>query len=258
MLHSHTLYGTAPSEDTGLAAVMQMGESLLNLCNSHDLVITNTVLQQSNRYKTSWRHPRSKHWHLLDYVIVRRRDIRNVNVTRAMIAADDCWTDHHLIRCVMRLQIAPYNSRGFNSAKQMYITHLLLSCDILYVQEHWLSQDQLAMLNNLSPMHLMTGVSGFGNKEVLSGRPYGGCSIYWRRDLNLTVTQLSTTSRRISALLLSGSDLKMLCINVYMPCESDGDNFDEFSFQLSVVCELISKHSDCHLVLGGDLNVDFA
>jgi len=157
-----------------------------------------------------------------------------------------------------KLRFMTYNSRGFNDSKRMYIAYLLSSCDILYVQEHWLSEEQLAMLNGLSSVHLTTGVSGFSNKDVLSGRPYGGCSIFWRRDLKLTVTQLATTSRRISALLLCGNDFKMICVNAYMPCEPDVSSLDELSFQLSVVQELINKHSDCHIVLGGDLNVDFA
>ncbi|KAJ4942915.1 hypothetical protein JOQ06_005427, partial [Pogonophryne albipinna] len=51
------------------------------------------VGQQKAKYKTSWMHPRSKHWHLIDYVIVRRSDIRDVHITRAMRGAE-CWTDH--------------------------------------------------------------------------------------------------------------------------------------------------------------------
>ena len=92
------------------------------------------------------------------------------------------------------LKFMSFNSRGFNDAKQVYMTHLLSLCDVLYVQEHWLSDDQLVLLNSLSSMHLVTGVCGFGCKDVLTGRPYGGCTIFWRRDLNLTVTQVETTS----------------------------------------------------------------
>ena len=39
----------------------------------------------ANKYKTSWMHPRSKQWHLINYVIVRRRDIRDVRITRATL-----------------------------------------------------------------------------------------------------------------------------------------------------------------------------
>ena len=37
-----------------------------------------------NRNKTPWVHPRSEHWHLIDYVIVRRTDRQDVRVTKTM------------------------------------------------------------------------------------------------------------------------------------------------------------------------------
>ena len=39
----------------------------------HNLSVTNTFFQQSDAGKTLWMHPRSRHWHLLDYIIVRQR-----------------------------------------------------------------------------------------------------------------------------------------------------------------------------------------
>ena len=39
---------------------------LLETRAKHELVITNTLFQMPNKYKTAWQHPRSKHWHVLD------------------------------------------------------------------------------------------------------------------------------------------------------------------------------------------------
>ena len=69
------------------------GLLLLETCAAHDLLITNSVFRLPKRNKTSWMHPRSKHWHLLDYVIIRQRDRRDVRVTKTMCGAE-CWTDH--------------------------------------------------------------------------------------------------------------------------------------------------------------------
>ena len=57
-------------------------------------------------HKNSWMHPRSKHWHLMDYVIVRRRDLNEVQITRAMRGAE-CSTDHCLILSTLRLTLRP-------------------------------------------------------------------------------------------------------------------------------------------------------
>ena len=49
-------------------------------------------------------HPRSKHWHLIDYVIVRRKGRQDVRVTKTMCGAD-CWTDHKLVVSKLTLRI---------------------------------------------------------------------------------------------------------------------------------------------------------
>ena len=51
-------------------------------------------------------HPHSKHWHLIDYVIVRKRDRQDVRVTKAMCSAE-CWTDHRLIVCKLKICVQP-------------------------------------------------------------------------------------------------------------------------------------------------------
>nr|VZI50269.1 unnamed protein product [Spirometra erinaceieuropaei] len=54
----------------------------------HQLVLTNTFCVP-RREKATWRPPRSRQWHLLDYVLVQR----DVLVTKAIAGADG-WTDH--------------------------------------------------------------------------------------------------------------------------------------------------------------------
>ena len=65
---------------------------LLKKCAKHELLITNALFRLTTRNMTSWMHPRSKHWHLTDYVIVRRKD--SDRVTKTMCVAD-CWTKNN-------------------------------------------------------------------------------------------------------------------------------------------------------------------
>ncbi|XP_072178194.1 craniofacial development protein 2-like [Diadema setosum] len=93
------------------------GQLLLTLCAEHGLTITNTLFQLPDIHKTTWMHPRSKHWHLIDYVIIRRRDIQDVRITRAMRGAD-CWTDHLLLRCKLSFSIASRHRRQKSDVKK--------------------------------------------------------------------------------------------------------------------------------------------
>ena len=90
------------------------------------------------------------------------------------------------------LSIISYNCRGYNSVKNSYLNNLLATCDFLFLQEHWLPDDQLVKLGQLNRHFLSHGVSGFGNNEVLSGRPYGGCAILWRSDMQIRVEPVAT------------------------------------------------------------------
>ena len=68
----------------GLGRENANGLLLLTFFSEEGLTITNTLFKQPEIHRVTWMHPRSKHWHLIDYVITRRRDIRDILITRAM------------------------------------------------------------------------------------------------------------------------------------------------------------------------------
>jgi len=56
------------------------------------------------------------------------------------------------------------------------------------------------------------GVIGFGNSEILDGRPFGGCAIIWRASMNLQATPIQCNSRRVCGVLFTNQNIKLLCI----------------------------------------------
>ena len=102
----HIVWGDVIGKN-GMGKANSNGIMLMTKCAEHNLVITNTIFRQQNKNKASWQHPRSKHWHLIDYIIVRKRDQGEVLITKAITGADECWTDHRLISSVMKLKLKP-------------------------------------------------------------------------------------------------------------------------------------------------------
>ena len=80
------------------------GTLLLSMCSQLELIITNTIFQQQTNHKTTWMHPGTKEWHMIDYVITRQRDIKDVNHTRAMCGAST-WSDHKLVKSKLSLRV---------------------------------------------------------------------------------------------------------------------------------------------------------
>ena len=97
------------------------GRLLLKLCGEHQLAITNTIFHQKDSLKTSWMQPQSKHWHLLDYVLVRKWDLKDVLLTRVM-PSEECHTDHCLVRCKLRLQFKPKHKKKGNPNKKLNVS----------------------------------------------------------------------------------------------------------------------------------------
>nr|VZI34572.1 unnamed protein product [Spirometra erinaceieuropaei] len=88
-------HGLRGSNDNGLL--------LLRTCAEHRLILTNTFFCLPVRENATWRHPRSRQWQLLDYVLVKRRDVL---VTKAIAGADG-WTEHRLVISKMRIRPQP-------------------------------------------------------------------------------------------------------------------------------------------------------
>ena len=108
----------------GIGNCNSNGLLLLRTCAEHELLLTNTIFQLPTRKKTTWMHPRSGHWHLIDYIIVRSRDRKDVQVTKAMCGAD-CWTDHRLIISKLKLRIQPpRRPQGKTVSKRLHLAGL--------------------------------------------------------------------------------------------------------------------------------------
>nr|VZI33592.1 unnamed protein product [Spirometra erinaceieuropaei] len=117
---------------------------LFRTCAEHSLILTNTFFCLLEREKATWRHPRSRQWHLLDYVLVRRPYQRDVLVTKA-IAGAYRWTDHRLVISKMRIRLQP-RRRPQGKRPPGNLNVGLLS---LYAHHHHFSNELTQRLDNL-------------------------------------------------------------------------------------------------------------
>ncbi|KAK2171889.1 hypothetical protein NP493_1005g00004 [Ridgeia piscesae] len=86
------------------------GELLLALCSEFELILTNTMFKQKDERKTNWKHPRSRHWYMIDFVITRCRDKMDIHSTRAL-RGGNCCTDHLMFRSKVSFTIRQNHNR---------------------------------------------------------------------------------------------------------------------------------------------------
>ena len=107
----------------GVGSENANGSLLLETCVKHEQAVTNIVFQQANKYKTTWMHPRSKHWHMPDYVLTRKRDLKDVRLIRVMRGTSS-WSDHRLVRCSVFLSASRPHRRRQLKVKQLDVAAL--------------------------------------------------------------------------------------------------------------------------------------
>ncbi|KAK2157210.1 hypothetical protein NP493_1899g00003 [Ridgeia piscesae] len=101
----------------GIGKCYSNGELLLALCSEFELIVF--MFKQNDERKTTWMHPRSRHWHMIDFIITRCRDKMCINSTRAMCGAN-CWTDHQMLRSKLAFRIRQKHNRQGTRAIDSY------------------------------------------------------------------------------------------------------------------------------------------
>ena len=89
----------------GVGWINEAGSDLLSFCALNELSIMNTCFEKKNIYKYTWQHHGSKHWHCIDYIIMRQRQ-RRLCQDVAVIHSADCWTNHKLLCAKIRVKVS--------------------------------------------------------------------------------------------------------------------------------------------------------
>ena len=115
--------------------------------------------------------------------------------------------------------------------------------DIFLIQEHWLFDFQLNLLNEIHPK-----IYGF-RKAVDSKDPitpvslprgYGGTGILWCKEINNIVNPLEIGNDRICCIEILGTT-KLLLISVYLPCKGLSLDTIEFCNCIYQLHEIMQK-----------------
>ena len=112
------------------------------------------------------------------------------------------------------LKCCTYNCRGWNSGK-IVLQDFIDSVDLCFIQEHWLITEQLHQINNINHDFLSVSVSGMDSSLLHVGRPFGSCSILYRKSLSSCITPVSVSSNRFCAIKFQDSTGLSFLLNAW-------------------------------------------
>ena len=135
--------------------------------------------------------------------------------------------------------------------------------DILLLQEHWLFDHELYLLDEIHTQFCGKGKAVDSDSStcdlfIRSHRGYGGVAIIWDRTIDQYVKPLDDGNNRIQCIELSIKK-PVLIVSAYLPTKADNDKYDEYSECIDQLFELIQKYDTTHdVIIGGDFNEDIS
>ena len=163
------------------------------------------------------------------------------------------------------INILSYNCNSASIHKRQYLKTLVKKYkpEFLCLQETWLLDHNMkSKLADIDDEYVSHGVSGVEiRKELLRGRPYGGCAILWQKAWSHRIKQVQTLNRRLCAVTIRMDDgTHILLICAYMPNDNMHKNNvnEEFVDTCMDIQKIIETVSHDQLVLAADWNTDLS
>lgn len=158
------------------------------------------------------------------------------------------------------LRIISHNCKNIKTCGPL-IHKLLFNNDIILIQEHWLFQAQIHLINEL---HEQINYAAKGvdiNDPLLPismPRGHGGVAIIWKKDIDHLVKPIQDGSEKLQAIEIQGTSGDcLLLISVYLPAKGSKNHELEYQECIDQLYELCQKYQESHkIIIGGDMNED--
>ena len=155
----------------------------------------------------------------------------------------------------LNVKLVTYNMHGFFQG--LTVIEDLISTenpDIILLQEHWLTPDNLNKFEHHFSNYFSVGSSAMAGclqSGMLKGRPFGGVTTLIKKNLR-TYTQIVHCDDRFVVVRFAN----YLIVNVYLPCSGTKDRESLISDILADVNSWREQFLECEFIMAGDLNIN--
>ena len=141
---------------------------------------------------------------------------------------------------LLHLNIKTLNTQGFKS-NATHVSSLIEQTDILFLSEHWLSNAEKSILNNIT--HSTHKIFFTPAEKQAAGRPYGG-NCFLIRDQLADEQIVIHDDKNILAIQLKSQTFNLVVIGVYLTCYHDASSKEDYTQQLNNITSIIEMYVD--------------
>ncbi|XP_026016954.1 uncharacterized protein LOC113018106 [Astatotilapia calliptera] len=163
----------------------------------------------------------------------------------------------------MSIRILSYNCRGLrlgqsagDKARRIVVDSLLAECDILCLQETWLSKQDLGKLNCLNASFLGVGESTTDlSTAIVRGRIPGWVAVLWDKKIDPVIKPIRLDVDWCIGIQYTQNNSSFIILNIYTPYESC-QNEQEYLSRLAFINAFIQDNDTYSIYVLGDFNAD--
>ena len=152
------------------------------------------------------------------------------------------------------MKLISFNCHSFRRNIDI-ISSLLQQCDILLLQETYLTEDYSKELGNLGGMYGYYATPAVRDANCFTGRAKGGLAVIFHNKFGQFIEPFFY-SDRIMGIFLSGGQ-RILILNLYLPCDyRNEESYLSYKNCLSNLNNISVMRDFDNLIMCGDLNAD--
>ena len=154
------------------------------------------------------------------------------------------------------LSFISYNMHGFNQGKNLLGSLCDQLSDCIFVQEHWLTPNNLCQLRDFSDEYNFYGISAMEHaisSGVLRGRSYGGAGVLLRKQF-CNVIKYECCKERYAIIVVG----KIILVSIYLPSVKNSTELNIISDVISSIELILHKFPFHYVIVGADLNSDLS
>ena len=138
------------------------------------------------------------------------------------------------------LKVSSFNCKNIKTSLPEILL-LCKSCDVVFLQETWLCDQELSSLSTIHKDFYGRGVSSVDTSSgVISGRPHGGLGILWKKSLGQSCRIIESPDERIMQIELALNGKIFNLFNVYLPYDN-GSNIEDYREYLTKLIDLLEQ-----------------